>query len=339
VGGREHAILHLIYARFFNMFVHDLGLTAHNEPFARLYAHGLIQGESRRVVTDEMDRYVTEDELKKLLDSGRVEPGQVVRRIEKMSKSKLNGADPTTLVRQFGADAVRLTILFLGPAEADSVWDDDGIKGPYNFLRRWHDLVLSSAPLVEDLPPMAPGAAINAAAKKLRHAAHSLIEKAVGEFEGRFALNTVIAKAMELVNEIRAFIAAENLAGPCKGDNDPTVPSRRALAEAFDILARCMAPFAPHTAEECFHALGGKVSVFDAGWPKADPAALVLDEIELPVQVNGKVRGTIKLPSSADKAAMEKLALENENVKRFVEGKAIQKLIVVPGKIINVVAR
>jgi len=339
VGGREHAILHLIYARFFTKFLHDIGLIDFDEPFSRLYSHGLIQGESRRVVTDEMDRYVSEDELERLTAAGKVEPGQVVRRIEKMSKSKLNGTDPTQLVAQYGADAVRLTILFMGPAEADSVWDDDGIKGPYNFLRRWHDLALSSAPLVEDLPQMGPDATINAAAKKLRFAAHSLVEKATGEFEGRFALNTVIAKGMELVNEIRAFITGENLTGPCKGAGDPTLGSRWALGEAFDILARTMAPFAPHTAEEVWHALGGKQSVLETPWPKHDPAALVLDEIELPVQVNGKVRGTIKLPATADKPTMERLALENENVKKFVEGKAIQKLIVVPGKIINVVAK
>ncbi len=339
VGGREHAILHLIYARFFNMFLHDLGLVQAPEPFSRMYAHGLIQGESRRVVTDEMDRYVTEEELKRLLDTGKATPEDVVRRIEKMSKSKLNGADPTQLVAQYGADAVRLTILFMGPAESDSVWEKDAIKGPYHFLRRWHDLALSSAPLVEDLPEMGPECRMNAAATKLRFASHSLIEKARTEFEGRFALNTVIAKAMELVNDMRAFIAAENLAGPCKNASDPSLASRWTLAECFDILARTMAPFVPHTAEEVWHALGGKQSVLDTPWPAADPAALVLDEVEMPVQVNGKLRGTIKLPAKADKATMEKLALENENVKKFVEGKAIQKLIVVPGKIVNVVAK
>jgi leucyl-tRNA synthetase len=146
-------------------------------------------------------------------------------------------------------------------------------------------------------------------------------------------MNTVIARCMELVNDIRAFVSEEKL------DGDAGLPSRHALAEAMDILCRVMAPFAPHTAEETHEALGGQGSIFDKPWPKADANALSLDEIELPVQVNGKVRGTIRLPSKADKTEMERLALNNENVKKFVEGKTIQKLIVVPGRIINVVAK
>ncbi len=337
IGGREHAILHLIYARFFTLFLHDLGLCEFREPFKRMYAHGLIQGESRRVVTDDMDRYVTEDELATLMKAGKVSTDQVYRRIEKMSKSKLNGADPTELAAEYGADALRLTILFLGPVDADSVWDSNGIKGPYNFLRRWHDTVLSMAPLVEGLPPMQ--GAHNAAAKRLRHGTHTLIDRATTEFEGRWAYNTVIARGMELVNEIRAFVTAEKLEGQVKGPDDPTLGSRHALAEAFNILCRTLAPFAPHTAEELWEALGNSTSVLSASWPQVDRAAMQLDEIELPVQVNGKVRGTITLPREADKPTMEKLALENDNVKKFVDGKAIQKLIVVPGKIINIVAK
>jgi leucyl-tRNA synthetase len=337
IGGREHAILHLIYARFFTLFLHDVGLCEFREPFKRMYAHGLIQGESRRVVTDDMDRYVTEDELTTLMKAGKVSTDQVYRRIEKMSKSKLNGADPTELAAEYGADALRLTILFLGPVDADSVWDSNGIKGPYNFLRRWHDTVLSMAPLVEGLPPMQ--GAYNAAAKRLRHGTHTLIDRATTEFEGRWAYNTVIARGMELVNEIRAFVTAEKLEGQVKGPDDPTLGSRHALAEAFNILCRTLAPFAPHTAEELWEALGNSTSVLSATWPTVDRAAMQLDEIELPVQVNGKVRGTITLPREADKPTMEKLALENDNVKKFVEGKAIQKLIVVPGKIINIVAK
>lgn len=338
IGGREHAILHLIYARFYTKFLHDIGLIDFDEPFNRLYAHGLIQGESIKIVNEHMNRYVSADELAQLKRSGKAKDDEITRRIEKMSKSKKNGADPTELVAQYGADALRLTILFLGPADADSVWDNHGIKGPYNFLRRWHDSVLQFAPLVEDLPAK-PDAALSPAAKTLRHSAHTLIERATGEFNGRLSLNTVIARGMELVSDIRAFVTAEKLEGPCNGASDPTLANRHALLEAMDILSRAMAPFAPHTAEETHEAIGGKGSVFDRPWPKVDPEALVLDEIELPVQVNGKVRGTIKLPSQADKATMEKLALENANVQKFVEGKAIQKLIVVPGRIINVVAK
>ncbi len=338
IGGREHAILHLIYARFFTKFLNDIGLVDFDEPFSRMYAHGLIQGESIRVVNEHMNRYVTPDELTTLKTAGKAKDDEITRRIEKMSKSKKNGADPTELMERYGADAVRLTILFLGPGDADSVWDSNGTKGPYNFLRRWHDTVLENAVLVEDLPPRGE-AAFNAAAKALRAKAHQFVDKVTREFQGRYALNAAIAKGMELINDIRAFISAEKLSGAPQGGDDPTLASRHALAEAFELVVICMAPFAPHTSEELHAALGHKQSVFDRPWPKPDADAMKLDEVEMPVQVNGKVRGTITLPREADKATMEKLALENENVKRFVDGKAIQKLIVVPGRIINVVAK
>jgi leucyl-tRNA synthetase len=142
---------------------------------------------------------------------------------------------------------------------------------------------------------------------------------------------------MELVNDIRAFITAEKLEGSVKGATDPTLASRWTLSEAFSILNRALAPIAPHTAEEANKALGGKGSIFDQPWPKSDPAALVLDEIELPVQVNGKVRGTIRVPREADVKALEAAALASDGVKKLLEGKTVKKLIAVPGKIVNVV--
>jgi leucyl-tRNA synthetase len=193
IGGREHAILHLIYARFFTKFMHDIGLIDFDEPFNRMYAHGLIQGESIKISTDDMNRYVTPDELRELKKSGKVKDDEVSRRFEKMSKSKKNGADPTELMTQYGADAVRLTILFLGPGDADSLWDSNGIKGPYNFLRRWHDATLAAAPMVEDLPPLPADTVYSPAARKLRASTHGLIDKVTREFEGRYAFNTAIA--------------------------------------------------------------------------------------------------------------------------------------------------
>jgi len=337
VGGREHAILHLIYARFYCKFLHDIGLVAHEEPFTRMFTHGLIQGESLKVVNDHMSRYVNAETLEQLIAQGKAKPEDVSRRIEKMSKSKHNGADPTELVRKFGADTVRMYVLFLGPAEQDSVWDPNGILGAHRFIKRWHESVLSSAPLVENLPDMNESCRMNAAATTLRHGAHSLIEKSTQEYEGRYAFNTVIAKCMELVNSLRAFIAQEKLEGLVKGATDPSLASRWALSEAFSILNRVLAPIAPHTAEEANRALGHTGSIFDQPWPKADPQALLLDEIELPVQVNGKVRGTIRVPREADQKALEAAALANEGVRKLLDGKQIRKLIAVPGKIVNVV--
>jgi leucyl-tRNA synthetase len=333
IGGREHAILHLIYARFYCKFLNEIGLIDFDEPFSRLFAHGLIQGESIRVVNEHMNRYVSAEEFAKLKKEGKATDKDITRRIEKMSKSKKNGADPTELMAQYGADATRLAILFLGPADADSVWDPNGMKGPYGFLKRWHDTVLQYAPLVEDLGPAPAGTVYSQPAKVLRAGAHTLIDKVTGEFEGRYAFNTAIAAGMSLLNDIHSF--ARGFDKPESMD----AASRHALREAFEAMVQTLSPFVPHTAEELNQALGNESSVFDRPWPKADREAMKLDTIELPVQVNGKVRGTITLPSSADKATMEKLALENPNVQKFVEGKAIQKLIVVPGRIVNIVAK
>jgi len=329
IGGREHAILHLIYARFYTKFLHDIGLIDFDEPFNRLYAHGLIQGESIRVVNEHMNRYVSADEFAKLKKEGKATDKDITRRIEKMSKSKKNGADPTELLAQYGADATRLAILFLGPGDADSAWDPNGMKGPYGFLRRWYETVLECAPKVEDIGEAPAGTEYPPAAKALRAATHSLIDKVTREFEGRYAFNTAIAQGMGLLNEVTAFVKG--------GVGDDA--SRYALREAFEAMVLTLAPFVPHTGEELNQVLGHQGSVFDRPWPKADKEAMQLDEVEIPVQVNGKVRGTIMLPREADKAAMEKLAMENENVQKFVEGKQIAKLIAVPGRIVNIVAK
>ncbi|MCC6575254.1 MAG: leucine--tRNA ligase [Planctomycetes bacterium] len=337
VGGREHAILHLIYARFFTKFIHDLGLIDHDEPFSKLFTHGLIQGESIRVINEHMNRYVTEAQLAELIKEGKASPGDVSRRVEKMSKSKLNGADPVELINQYGADTVRLYILFLGPAEQDSVWDPKGIVGAHRFLKRWHETVLASAPLVENLPQLPSHPKWDAACSAMRHATHSLIEKATQEFEGRYAFNTAIAKCMELLNTIRNFVTSEKLEGKVSGLDDKKLAARHCLMEALDIMARVLAPIAPHTAEEVHSALGHQVSVFDRPWPKADPAALVLDEVEIAVTINGKPRATIRVAKTADAKDLEAAARGNEAIQKLLEGKPVKKLIAVPGRIVNIV--
>ncbi|MHC4840285.1 MAG: class I tRNA ligase family protein, partial [Planctomycetota bacterium] len=339
VGGREHAILHLIYARFWNRFCQKIGLVDFAEPFKKLYAHGLIQGESRRVVTGSMDRYVDEDELTQLLADGRCTEDDVLRRTEKMSKSKLNGADVTALVQNYGADAVRLTILFLGPANADSVWEPTGIKGPYSFLRRWHDLTIEWAPQIADLPELSPSAEFSDAARKLRSVSHGLIDKVTGEFESRFAFNTAIAQAMALVNEIKSFTSIERLANSGPDDNVASDENLFAIREALEFLTLVMAPFTPHTSEELHRALGCEGSVFDREWPEADASLMVLDEIEIPVTVNGKVRAQIKVSKDADKQTLEETALANEDVKKWIGENPVRKVIAVPGRIVNVVAK
>ena len=330
IGGREHAILHLIYARFYTKFLHDIGLIDFDEPFKRLYAHGLIQGESIRVVNEHMNRYVSHAEFDVLKKEGKAGDKDITRRIEKMSKRKKNGADPTELMDKYGADATRLAILFLGPGDADSVWDPNGMKGPYGFLKRWYDTALQCAPLIEEIGDAPEGTEYPPEAKALRAGAHTLIDKVTREFEGRYAFNTAIAQGMALLNDIGTFV---------RKHKEPDTASRYALREAFEAMVVTLAPFVPHQAEELNRVLGHEGSVFDRHWPKADPEAMKLDTIEIPVQVNGKLRGTISLPREADKATMEKAAIENENVKKAVEGMQIAKLIAVPGRIVNIVAK
>lgn len=333
IGGREHAILHLIYARFFTHFLHDIGLIDFEEPFTKMYAHGLIQGESMRVINANMTRYVDRKELDELVASGEAKESDVTRRIEKMSKSKKNGADVTALVDEYGADAVRLTILFLGPGDADSVWDPNGIKGPSGFLKRWFDTTMQYRDIVEGVGGT-EGVEFGKEAKVLRASVHGLIDKVTNEFEGRYAFNTAIAKGMELVNDVRQFVKDRNVT---KDSDD--VGDRAALAEALRTLVTVLAPFAPHTGEELWEALGGTGSVFEQHWPEADSTAMQLDTIEIPVTVNGKVRATITVGRDADKASLEASALADENVKRAIGDNPVRKVIAVPGRIVNVVAK
>ena len=288
IGGIEHAILHLLYSRFFHKLLRDTGLVDSDEPFKQLLCQGMV-----------------------LKDGA------------KMSKSKGNTVDPQEMIEQYGADTVRLFIMFAAPPEQSLEWNDSGVEGASRFIKRlWRqvaDHVEAGLPAALDL------GALDDNAKALRRKTHETIQKVSDDFGRRHTFNTAIAAVMELINEVSRFD------GP--GESDRAVKH-----EALEAAVLLLAPIIPHAAHALWQALGHDETVLTAGWPTVDESALVKDSIELVVQVNGKVRAKLNVPATADKEAVEALAKDEPNVQKFTEGKTIRKVIVVPGKLVNIVA-
>jgi leucyl-tRNA synthetase len=247
--------------------------------------------------------------------------GAVTGRNEKMSKSKKNVVDPDGLINRFGADTARLFSLFAAPPEKDLEWNEQGVEGCYRFLNRVWRAVFDNLPIIQEKNP---DGEIGAEAKILRRQTHRTIKKVTEDIDGRFHFNTAISAIMELVNAIYSFKDKEGA---------PEV-----LREGLETVVRLLAPFVPHIAEELWISLGHQAPLEASGWPIWDEAALVEDEILIVVQVNGKVRGKITVPADADEAFVRTAALDDENVQRFLEGKSVRKVVVVPGRLVSVVA-
>lgn len=292
VGGIEHAILHLLYARFFTKLMRDAGLLKIDEPFEKLLTQGMV------------------------LKDG-----------VKMSKSKGNTVDPQELIAKYGADTVRLFTMFAAPPEQSLEWNDDAVEGAYRFLKRVWRTVHDEGRLSALKQWYANGATVDAGSlsseqKKLRAELHGLLEQANRDVE-KYQFNTVVAAAMKMVNALSQV----------KETNDPV------YAEGVDILLRLLSPIVPHITHNLWQSLGCEGDVLDAAWPQPDADAMVQDTIELVVQVNGKVRGKISVAADAVKNVVEQAALGDENVLRFTEGKSVVKVIVVPGRLVNVVVK
>ena len=288
IGGIEHAILHLLYARFYHKLMRDEGLLHSDEPFQSLLTQGMV------------------------LKDG-----------SKMSKSKGNTVDPQELIDRFGADTVRLFIMFAAPPTQELEWSDSGVEGAHRFLKRlWKavsDFIESNAEVAETLP-----ADIPAAHKDLRRKLHQTLQKVTDDYGRRLTFNTAIAANMELLNALGKF-----------EDNSPA--GQRVRLEVLEHILLMLSPVIPHMTHELWLALGHERPIVDEAWPGVDEAALKQDSIELVVQVNGKVRGKIQVPAEAGRDACEAAALANENAQRFIEGKPPRKVIVVPGKLVNIV--
>lgn len=326
IGGVEHATMHLMYARFFHKAMRDAGLVASDEPFARYLPQGMVLGDCYFRDTDSGGKtYFAPDEV----DIRRDDKGRVTAAVakadgqpvtigpqEKMSKSKRNGVDPADALAVAGADAVRLFILFAAPPDQTLVWSDAGLEGASRFLKRYWRLVQAC---VDDALP-----GNELPADEVRRKLHATIAKVSDDMERRQSYNTAVAALMELVNALYKLDAADAEAGGV-------------AREALLALTQMLGPFAPHVCHAAWQVLGGTGGLEDAPWPQHDPALLVADTVELIVQVNGKLRGRIQVPADADKAAAEAAALADENVQRHIDGKPLRRVIVVPGKLVNLV--
>ncbi|HAS51716.1 MAG TPA: leucine--tRNA ligase, partial [Gammaproteobacteria bacterium] len=331
VGGIEHAILHLLYSRFWTKVMRDLGLTKVSEPFAHLLTQGMVIAstfyrddvDGRKQWINPADVKVQTDDKGRPVAATLNRDGQpvTVGGIEKMAKSKNNGVDPQSLIEQYGADTARLFIMFAAPPDQALEWSDSGVAGAYRFLRRlWvyaaeHQDAIRTAGEVD-------AAALSEPLQAARREVHEALRQALYDF-GRHQFNTVVSGGMKILNTLTRIEA---------GNEVSTI--RR---EGLSILLRLLSPITPHIAHELWRELGYGDNVLNAAWPVPDEAAMARSLITLVVQVNGKLRGQIEVPVDADRSAIEQAAQAEPNVQRFVEGRPIRKIVVVPGKLVNVV--
>ncbi|MGZ8959681.1 MAG: leucine--tRNA ligase, partial [Methylosarcina sp.] len=288
IGGIEHAILHLLYARFYTKLLRDEGLLRCDEPFRNLLTQGMV------------------------LKDG-----------SKMSKSKGNTVDPQALIDQYGADTVRLFIMFAAPPEQSLEWSDSGVEGAFRFLKRLWKLVHqhmatggASQPLNKE--------ALTEEQKTLRRQLHQAISKVTDDYGRRYTYNTAIAANMELVNSLSRF-------------TDESENGRALRQEAFEAIVLMLSPIVPHICHQLWLDLGHRGAVVSAAWPTVDTSALAQDSLELVIQVNGKLRGKITVPASASSPEIERLAFSDDHIQRFIENRPVKKVIVVPKKLVNIV--
>ncbi len=327
VGGIEHAVLHLLYARFFHKLMRDVGLpVAGDEPFKRLLCQGMVvAGTYFRALPDGKKDWINPADVDVTADGAVLRAdGQpvLVGGREKMSKSKNNGVDPETIIQSHGADAVRLFMMFTAPPEQSLEWSEAGIDGAARFLKRLWRMV--SEQVAGGAAPALEVAALSTAQKDLRRKTHQTIAKFGDDVGRRLQFNTAIAAAMELVNALQKF----------EGGTDQ---DRALRQEALSALVACLAPITPHISHVLWNALGHSGAVIDAAWPQADTAALASEALKLVVQVNGKLRGQIEVPLGSSNEVILAAAKSDENVVRFLAGAAIKKEIVVAGKLVNLV--
>ncbi len=340
IGGIEHAILHLLYARFWVKVMRDLGLTKIDEPFTKLLCQGMVLNHvySRKSAKGGIDYFWPQDVDHVHDDSGKIigaklkSDGSAVDYggVTTMSKSKNNGVDPQDLIDRYGADTSRLYMMFTAPPEATLEWNDAAVEGSYRFLRRVYNFGLkinaidniAITPLFKN-----DSGALSKQAKALRLEVHTLLKQIDYDYQ-RMQYNTVVSGAMKLLNALEDF------------KNDSSAADNAAVVEGFGILLRVLYPATPHISHTLWRDMGYAAvqgDVLDAPWPAVDDAALKQDEIELMLQVNGKLRGAITVPAGATKEAIETIALSSDAFVKFADGAAPKKVIVVPGRLVNIV--
>ncbi len=335
IGGIEHAVLHLLYARFWTKAMRDLGLVTFSEPFTKLFTQGMLLNESfYREEADGKKRWFYPSEVEVTYDDKGHPTGATARAdglpvtlggIEKMSKSKNNVVEPKDIIAKFGADTARVFTMFAGPPDQSAAWSDSGAEGSYRFLRRLWATGVRVQPRLGAAAASFDGA--SAAAATLRREMHLLLRQVSHDYD-RLQYNTVISGAMKMLNALDDARLAD------------TPADAAALAESVSLLLRTLYPAAPHITHALWQDLGFEAKhgeIIKAPWPVVDEAALVQDEIELVLQVGGKLRGAIRVSASADRAAIEAAALASPEFAKFSDGKAAKKVVVVPGRLVNVV--
>ena len=327
IGGVEHAILHLLYSRYFTRVLKDEGLVRHREPFARLLTQGMVCKETVRCEEHGWlgpDDANGEGDQRTCSECGRK---AIIGRIEKMSKSKKNVIDPEDLLTRFGADTTRLFCLFAAPPKRSLEWREEGVEGSYRFLNRIWRLVWTWLPHVRQATPYdGPIETLNDPLATLYRKTHQTIEKVTRDIEDRFHFNTAISAVMELVNIAH---------GLDPNGNDPI--SASVMRRSLESIVLLLSPIVPHFSEEIWEALGFKESVLLTAWPSYREDALVEDQITVVLQVNGKLRSRLTVPANITEKALEEIALADERVLKFIDGKPIRKTIVVKKKLVNIV--
>ncbi|HTS20499.1 MAG TPA: leucine--tRNA ligase [Casimicrobiaceae bacterium] len=337
IGGIEHAILHLLYARFWTKVMRDMGMLRFDEPFVRLMTQGMLLNHAwfRRTDRGGID-YVAPEDVEPVHDAEGHVTGGVLKAdgspVEyggtgTMSKSKKNGVDPNEIIARYGADTARLFVMFAGSPEDSALWSDEGIEGQFRFMKRlWaygqsHAEALARPPAAVDWPRAA------AALREIRRVLHLHLRQASDDYE-RIKYNTVVSAGMKMLNALEEIPA----------DGSPA--AAELVREGLSILLRVLNPVAPHTAHVMWQELGYAArlgGMLDAPWPAVDPDALLQDEIELVLQVNGKLRGKLRVPSAADRAEIERAAVASPEFAKHANGAPAKKVVVVPGRLVNVV--
>ncbi len=316
VGGIEHAILHLLYSRFFTKVVRDRGLLHCKEPFEKLLTQGMVQGITYKNRTT--GKYFSASQVSPSNPQDPTTGEKLEVFYEKMSKSKYNGVDPLEVMGKYGADTARMFILFKAPPEKDLEWDDADVEGQFRFLNRVWRIVTEFTEITTFKPK---NRELSKVEKDLKRAIHTAIKEVSEDLNGDYQFNTAVSELMKLSNALSEANCQESIV----------------YSEGIETLLKLLAPFAPHIAEELWQIIGKTGSIHTQIWPEHEPEALVVDEITLVIQINGKTRGTLQVPATANHQTLEEYARNSEVSQRHIGDKTIKKVIVVPGKLVNFV--
>ena len=338
IGGIEHAVMHLLYARFFHKALRDMGLVATNEPFKRLLTQGMVLGPSYYSQNERKFYFPKDVEIKDTKAFSKSTGEELTVKVEKMSKSKNNGVDPEEIVKEYGADPARVFTLFAAPPEKELEWNVNGLAGAYRFINRLFLIISDSFEFTDKNAGKENNYGIDLSKRsekdeEIQKKLHQTVKKVTESIEDDFHFNTAIAAVMELLNDMTTY-KQEVI-----DKNDVSTESKKIWKEVLDKVILLIAPFAPHIADELWEIIGNKTFTFEEEWPTFEEELTKEHKMNLVVQINGKIRETIPAKIGLPKEEYEKLAFDSEKIKKAIEGKEIVKVIVVPNKLVNIVVK